>query len=100
MQIVKASLDTSFWNIARQIGLEQENLELALRAYQQGKVDLRGGALMAGKSYNAFLQAVQANRIVILESAGFLSRLQNLAEMFGDETLRLTINEVSAQLAP
>jgi hypothetical protein len=69
-------------------GLRNQQLARAVQAYAQGNVDLRAGAAMAGVSYNHFLQAVQAQRIIVLEDPGFLERLEGLAEAFGEDDLR------------
>ena len=55
------------------------------------KTDLRGGAAMAGLSYNRFLREIQSRRIVILDDEGLLQRLAMLADAFEDETLRAAL---------
>jgi len=64
---------------------------LAIRAYMERKTDLRGGAAMAGLSYNRFLREIQSRRIVILDDEGLLQRLAMLADAFEDETLRAAL---------
>ncbi len=74
-------------------GIHSKKLELAIKAYMERKVDLRGGAAMADGSYNRFLREVQARNIVILEEDGFLERLAFLAESFDDEDLQSAIKD-------
>lgn len=81
-------------------GLREQKIELAIRRYMQREVDLRGGAILAGLSYNRFLREVQARNIVILEEAGFLDRLAFLAEAMGDDPLRAAVERALAQSAP
>jgi predicted DNA-binding protein len=78
-------------------GMRARKIELAIQAYMQRKTDLRGGAAMAGVSYNRFLREVQAHNIVILEDDRFLERLAFLADTFEDEDLRSTIKHVLGQ---
>lgn len=68
-------------------GLQTQKIDYAVQSYAQGKVDLRGGAALAGVSYNRFLDEVQARCIVILEDDAFLERLSTLAEMFDNGDL-------------
>jgi len=76
-------------------GIQAQKLELALEAYIQRKTDLRGGAKMAGVSYNRFAQEIEDRRIIVLDDdGGFLERLQFLADAFDDEILQETIKEV------
>ncbi len=77
--------------------MQREKLDLAILAYMQRKTDLRGGAAMAGVSYNRFLKEVQARNIVVLEEQGFLERLQFLADTFDDAALRSAIQKVLAE---
>jgi predicted DNA-binding protein len=77
-------------------GMHAEKLELAVRAYMQRKTDLRGGAAMAGVSYNCFLRELQARNVVILEDDGFPERLEFLARAFDDEDLRSAIRKALA----
>ncbi|MCC9076249.1 hypothetical protein FKZ61_009015 [Litorilinea aerophila] len=72
-------------------GMRTRKIELAVQAYMQRKVDLRGGAAMAGVSYNRFLRELQSRNIVVLEDDQFLERLASLAETFDDEELRLAV---------
>ncbi|MCL4868834.1 MAG: hypothetical protein KJ063_07700 [Anaerolineae bacterium] len=71
-----------------QEGIQTQKTNLAVQAYAQRKVDLRGGAAMAGLSYNRFVQAVQAQNIIILDEANFGPRLVQLGEMFADPILQ------------
>lgn len=79
-----------------QDGIRKEKLELALQAYQQRKVDLRTGAIMAGVSFNQFMQEVEAHNIVILDDQGFLERLAMLADAFQNERLRAAVQKMMA----
>lgn len=72
-------------------GIQHEKLDLAIRAYMERKTDLRGGAVMAGVSYNHFLREIQARNVIILEEQGFLDRLHSLADAFNDENLRAAV---------
>ncbi|MFQ5341695.1 MAG: hypothetical protein ACE5F6_09145 [Anaerolineae bacterium] len=74
--------------------MRAKRIGLAIQAYLEHKVDLRGAAAMAGVSYNSFLREVQARNIVILEDNGFLDRLGFLADAFDDEDLRSAIKKV------
>jgi len=65
----------------------------------QREVDLRGGAAVAGVSYNRFLREVQARNVVILEEDGFLDRLAFLAETMGDDPLRIVVERALTQVA-
>lgn len=69
-------------------GMRAKKLDLAIRAYMERHVDLRGAAAMAEVSYNRFAHELQARRIVILEEDGFLERTMVLAKAFNDETLQ------------
>lgn len=75
-------------------GIRTQNLEIALQAYMQRKTDLRGGAALAGISYNEFLQEVQARNIVVFENPQFLDELEFLANAFANETLQKAVQKV------
>jgi len=77
-------------------GLRAQKLEHAIQAYMRHEVDLRGGAALAGVSYNRFLREVQARHIVILEDSAFLDRLYELAETFENSELQDAIRKVEA----
>lgn len=77
-------------------GLQAQKLDRAIQAYMRREVDLRGGAALAGVSYNRFLHQVQARHIVILEDQTFLERLYDLAETFENVELQEAIREVEA----
>jgi len=77
-------------------GLRAQKLEHAIQAYTRREVDLRGGAALAGVSYNRFLREVQARHIVILEDSAFLDRLYELAETFENPELQEAIRKVEA----
>ena len=77
-------------------GLQAQKLDRAIQAYMRREVDLRGGAALAGVSYNRFLHQVQARHIVILEDQTFLERLYDLAETVENRELQETIREVEA----
>ena len=59
------------------------------------ETDLRGGAALAGVSYNRFLRELQKRHIIILEDDHFLDRLAELAEAFDSEPLRQAVNRVA-----
>ena len=69
-------------------GLRTQKIELAIRRYMQRAVDLRGGAILAGVSYNRFLHELQVRNVVVLEDDGFLERLAFLAGVLGDGPLQ------------
>jgi hypothetical protein len=48
-------------------GIQAEKMDLAVEAYMKRQTDLRGGAAMAGVSYNRFMHEVQSRNIVILD---------------------------------
>jgi len=78
-----------------QEGIQMAKLESAIADYIQRKVDLRGGAAMAGVSYNRFMREVQARNIVILEDDGhFLDRLEFLADAFDNQLLHDAVQKV------
>lgn len=79
-------------------GLKTHKLDRAIRAYMEREVDLRGGAAMAGVSYNRFLREVQKRHIVILEDEYFLDRLIELADLFDDGSLRQAAQRVASEL--
>ena len=70
-----------------------DQLDLALQAYMDRRVDLRGGALMAGVSYNRFLHEIESRNIVVLEDEGFLEQLAFLAERFESELLKRALRD-------
>ena len=72
-------------------GIQAQKLELAIKQYMERKTDLRGGAELAGVSYNRFLQEVEARRIVVLDEDRFGERLAHLAGLFGDEALETAV---------
>jgi len=73
-------------------GLQNEKMERAIQAYMQRKTDLRGGAALAGVSYNRFLHEVQAHNIVVLDEEGFENRLSQLADAFDDGILKTALS--------
>ncbi len=75
-------------------GMQTQKLELAIQAYMKRKTDLRGGAVMAGISYNRFLREVQARNIVVLENEEFLDELGFLADTFGISPLRSVLDQL------
>jgi predicted HTH domain antitoxin len=72
-------------------GIKAQKLEMAIQQYMERRTDLRGGASLAGVSYNRFLQEVEARNIVVLEEDRFAERLEGLADMFGDADLQEAI---------
>ncbi len=79
-----------------QEGIQAKKLDLAIQAYMDRKTDLRGGAIMAGVSYNRFMREVQFRNIVILENDDFVDQLAFLAETFDSRELRVAVNQVRA----
>jgi hypothetical protein len=77
-------------------GIQSQKLERAIRAYMERETDLRGGAAMAGVSFNHFLREVQKRHIIILEDDHFLDRLTELADAFDSEPLRQAIERVAS----
>jgi len=77
-------------------GIRHQKLERAIRAYTERETDLRGGAAMAGISFNRFLREVQKRHIIILEDDHFLDRLAGLADAFDSEGLRQAIEGVTS----
>ena len=81
-----------------QDGIRTEKMEQAIRAYMDRATDLRGGAAMAGVSFNRFMHEVEARKIVILDDDGhFLDRLSFLAEAFDVPALRKAVNTLRQQ---
>lgn len=74
-------------------GLQAYKLNLALQAYMDRRIDLRGGAQMAGISYNRFLHEIESRNIVVLDDEGFLEQLAFLAERFESEPLKRALRE-------
>ena len=81
-------------------GIQTQKLDMAIQKYMQRKTDLRGGAVLAGVSYNRFLQEIEARNIVILDEARFGERLATLAHAFADDTLLEAIAHLSATPSP
>lgn len=79
------------------IGVQSHKLDLAVQAYMNDRVDIRGGAQMAGVSYNRFVHELENRRVVILEDERFLDNLSSLAELFGDEGLKEAAQKVAEQ---
>lgn len=77
-----------------QQGMRAQKLDLAIHAYMDRRVDVRGAAAMAEVSYNRFAHELQARRIVILEEERFLERTLFLAKAFSDEALQLAAEKV------
>lgn len=75
-------------------GIRAKKLELAIQAYMKRKTDLRGGAVMAGISFNRFMREIQARNIVVLENEDFLDELAFLAETFDSQSLRAAVARV------
>lgn len=78
-------------------GVRSHKLDLAVQAYMNDRVDLRGGAQMAGVSYNRFMRELENRRVVILDDDRFLERLSTLANLFGDERLKEATRKVAEQ---
>ncbi len=81
-----------------QDGIQAEKMERAIRAYMDRTTDLRGGAVIAGVSFNHFMHEVESRRIVIVDDDGhFLDRLSFLAEAFDAQDLRKAITTLRQQ---
>lgn len=72
-----------------------DQLDLALQAYMDRRVDLHGGAQMAGISYNRFLHEIESRNIVVLEDEGVLEQLAFLAERFESEPLKRALRDLA-----
>ena len=80
-------------------GLRAQKMELAIQAYIQRQTDLRGGAAMAGVSYNRFAREIEKRNIVVLDDVdGFMKEITFLADAFGDEELREVVKKVALEL--
>ena len=79
-------------------GIQTQKLFRAVQAYMERETDLRGGAAMAGVSYNRFLNELQKRNIVVLEDDYFLDRLAELADAFNNETLRQAVEQIASGL--
>ena len=79
-------------------GIQTQKLILAVQAYMERETDLRGGAAMAGVSYNRFLNELKKRNIVVLEDDYFLDRLAELADAFNNETLRQAVEQIASGL--
>lgn len=77
-------------------GIQSQKLERAVQAYMERETDLRGGAAMAGVSFNRFLHEIQKRHIIILEDDHFLDRLAGLADAFDNELLRQAVEQVAS----
>lgn len=77
-----------------QEGIQAKKMDLAVEAYMKRRTDLRGGALMAGVSYNRFMHEVQSRNIVILDDDHMLESLSFLADAFDDDILKNAIRKV------
>ena len=75
-------------------GIQAHKLDQAIKSYMERETDLRGGAAMAGVSYNRFWREVQKRHIVILEDEGFVDRLAELADLFDSEPLRRAVEQL------
>lgn len=78
-------------------GVQARKLNLAVQAYMNGQADIRGGAQMAGVSYNRFVRELENRWVVILDDDRFLDRLSALADLFGDDTLQAATQKVASQ---
>lgn len=77
-------------------GIRDQKLERAIQAYMKRETDLRGGAAMAGVSFNRFLHEIQKRHIIILEDDHFLDHLAGLADAFDSDPLRQAIKRVAS----
>lgn len=81
-----------------QEGIEAQKRELAIQAYMLRQCDLRGGAAMAGVTYNSFLRELQNRHIIILEDDDrFQERLTFLADTFADQSLQKALDRFVAK---
>lgn len=78
-------------------GIQAEKMDMAIEAYMKRRTDLRGGAAMAGVSYNHFMREVQERNIVILDDNNMLESLSFLADAFDDDILKNAIRKVLAE---
>ncbi len=79
-------------------GMKAEKLERAIQAYQKRQTDLRGGAAMAGVSFNRFMREIEARNIVILDNGPhFFDSLLFLADSFDAPELRRAVEAVMAK---
>lgn len=78
-------------------GVQGHKLNLAVQAYMNDQADIRGGAQMAGVSYNRFVRELENRRVVILDDDRFLDRLSALADLFGDDALQAATQTVASQ---
>lgn len=69
-------------------------LDLSIQSYLEQNTDLRGGAVMAGISFNRFLREIQARNIVVLENENFLDELAFLAKRFDSQSLRAAVERI------
>lgn len=76
---------------------QSRKLDLAIQAYINNEVDLRGGAAMAELPYNRFYREVQARNIIIVDEEYFLDELDFLAGAFGNEELQKAVNRVRTE---
>jgi predicted HTH domain antitoxin len=81
-------------------GIQAEQMELAIQAYMRRMTDLRGGAAMAGVSYNRFMAEVQRRNIVILEDDHFLDNLEYLAVAFDNPALQAAVRTLREETEP
>ncbi|MBI3957234.1 MAG: hypothetical protein HY328_00395 [Chloroflexi bacterium] len=78
-------------------GVQSHKLDLAVQAYMNDRVDIRGGAQMAGVSYNRFMHELEDRRVLILDDDRFLDRLSALADLFEDKGLKEVAQKVAEQ---
>ena len=79
-------------------GLRAQKMESAIQAYIQRQTDLRGGAAMAGVSYNRFAGEIEQRQIVVLDDVdGFLKEMAFLADAFDHEELREVVKKVALE---
>lgn len=81
-------------------GVQEHKIGLAVQAYMNEQVDIRGGAPMADISYNQFLRELENRRVLILGDDGLLERLAGLATIFADDGLLAAVEAVAQESAP
>ncbi len=71
---------------------------MAMQAYIHRKTDLRGGAAMAGVSYNRFAREIEERNIIVLDDVdGFLKEIAFLADASRNEELSEAVKKVALE---
>jgi hypothetical protein len=78
--------------------ITKSKIDMAIQAYIHRKTDLRGGAAMAGLSYNRFAREIEERHIIVLDDVdGFLKEMAFLAEAFENEELSEAVKKVALE---